>query len=249
MTWSFIGWVIIGLSAGLLFGLSFLIKDFDIYQIRWPAMISRLIASRASAIEQGKKRQVVLGHQLWSHTYPGLGLHTLSVLPDFLDPESVVDGGQSVSGGDGSLVVFARQMITGRYRDGFSLALQDASLESKLYGPTPLSFTAGFLPELGMDPQGSLALFGDYGPEAALWVEAARTRHGRVFAAAGSIDSQASLFMTVPDLLIGEEVYMLPGLLSPTSKNRAGWLTEDFVRIILILMIVFGAILKMVGVL
>lgn len=249
MTWSLVGWVVIGLTAGLLFIFSFLLRDWGSYQVRSSPLIKRFIASRVSAIEQGKRRQVVLGHQLWSQTYPGLGLHALAVLPTFLDPESVLDGSQYISGGDGALVVFARQLIKGRYQNGFSMALHDSGLRPRLHGPTPLSFTAGFLPELGTHPHGSLALFGDYGPEASLWIEAARTRGACVFAAAGSISSQAALYMNMRDLLIGEEVFMLPGLLEPTAMNRAGWLTEDIVRILLILFLIAAAILKMAGVL
>lgn len=249
MNWSLVGWVVIAISAILLTVMVLLFKKGISYPVRRNPAIEGLIASRISAIEMGQRRQVVLGHQLWSRVNPGLGLHSLAVLPTFLDPETGMDGGMTVSGGDGSLAVFARQIIKNRYRDGFLTALHDHGVRSALPGPTPLSFTAGFLPELHAHPHASLAVFGDYGAEAALWVDAVTSRGGYVFAAAGSLASQAALYASVRDLLIGEEVFLTPGLLAPDAINQAGWLTEDILRSLLILLLITAAILKMIGVL
>lgn len=244
-----VGWLFIGFAAILLLVFSLLLKDRKVYSARRRPEIDALITARSTALERGRKQHILLGHQLWSGAFPGLGLHSLLVLPSLLDPETGVDGGLMVDGGDGTLVVFAQQIVENRYDDGFSTTLHNKNVNTTLSGPMPLAFTAGFLSEISLQPQGSLILLGNYGPESLLWTEAAASDGAHVFAATGTIASQAALFSSVRDSLLGEEIFALPGALESTSTNRAGWLTEDILRIILMLSLTAAAILKIVGVL
>ena len=249
MTWTQIGWTIIALAAVLLAGFSLLFSRRYQYLARKNPAVTRLQDQRVIAVERGVGRQVVLGEGLWTHAYAGLGLHALMMLPGMVCPEDSVEGGQVISTGSGALVLFARQIVQGCYQDGFSPGLQDHILPISLPGPTPLSFTAGLLPDLSLQPPGSLAMFGSFGLSAPLWAEAAQIKGGHVFAAAGSITAQAALFLNVRDLLIGEEVFMLPGLIEPTAPNQAGWLTEDILRVSLMGLLIAAVILKMAGLL
>ena len=249
MNWSIVGWSVIGLSAILLTVFSILFKTKKPYQIRKLLPIESLKSSRVDAIEGGLQRTLVLGHDLFSRSYPGLGLSGLSNLPGFLDPETLVEGKMSIASSDGTLVLFARQIIENGYRDGFSRALTPTGVDTSLPGPTPFSFTAGWLSELGADPQQGLILTGKYGPEASLWSEVCISKNGFVFASAGTIASQATLYLHIKDLLLGENVFMLPGVLDPSAGKGAGWLAEDILRVLLILMLITGAILKLTGVL
>jgi len=214
------------------------------YRTRQLPAVKAFLDHRIRAIERGEKRQVVLGEQFWSRAYPALGLQALSVLPSLVSLDAAADDRQSVTAGSGELVLFARQIIRGSYQDGFSSGLCVA-----LPGPTPLSFLAGFLPELGYHPTGSLGLLGNYGQFGALLTERAVMRGAHTFAAAGSISAQAALFLNVRDLLIGEEVFMLPGLIDPTPSRLASLATEDILRVLLMALLVIAAILKMAGVL
>jgi hypothetical protein len=249
MTWTQIGWSIIALAAILLAGFNLLIRHRYQYRARINPAVNRFQDQRVIAFERGVGRQVVIGEGLWTHAYPGLGLHALFTLPGMISHEDRAEGGQVVSAGSGVLVLFARQIVEGCYQDGFSPGLQDRELPVSLPGPTPLSFTAGLLPDLSLQSPGSLAMFGSFGLSAPLWAEAAQIKGGHVFAAAGSITAQAALFLNVRDLLIGEEIFMLPGLMRPTAPNQAGWLTEDILRVSLMALLIVAAILKMAGLL
>lgn len=244
MTWAQVGWIIIALGVVLLVVLSLLIKNHHTYQVRKRASVRTLLDQRVTSIERGEGRQVVLGDRFWSRAYPALGLHALAVLPNLVSLEDFADGKQAVSAGSGELVLFARQIVQGRYKDGFS-----AGFNVTLLGPTPLSFLAGLLPEIGIQKPGLLAIFGNFGSTAPLWTEAAIMKGGHAFAAAGSISAQAALFLNMRDLLIGEEVFLLPGLIETTSQNQAAWITEDILRVSLIVIMVVAVVLKMVGVL
>ncbi len=244
-----LGWVFIGLAAILLVILTLIFNRGKGYAARHRPEFQTFINARSAAIERGQKQHIVLGHQLWSGAYPGLGLHPLLVLPTLLEPEILADGGLTIDGSDGSLVVLARQIIHHRYDDGFVTELHNSRVRATLPGPTPLSFTAGILPEMGRHPQGSLVLLGNYGPEALLWTESVFAEGGHVLAGAGTLASQAVLFLSVRDLLIGESVFFLPGALESRSANHAGWSTEDILRILLMVSLISGAILKIVGIL
>lgn len=248
MTWVQIGWTVIFLAVVLLVGFSLIFKTGRRYPVRQLPAVKALFDQRVIAIERGEGRQVVLGNRFWSRAYPGLGLHALSVLPSLVSTEVMVDGGQVVSAGTGELVLFARQIIQGVYRDGFSPALEPVINPVQLPGPTPLAFTAGLLTEINLHSPGSLALFGSFGLSAPLWAEAASIKGGNVFAAAGLISAQAALFLNVRDVLIGEEIFMLPGAMEPTAVNQAGWITEDILRVLLMVLMLAAAVMKMVGV-
>lgn len=245
MTWAQIGWTMIALGAVLLLGLRFLFgQGRHGYDVRNLSIVASLLDQRVSSIERGLGRQVILGDKFWSRSYPGLGLHALTVLNSLISPQAMADGLENVNAGAGGLVVFARQIVLGQYQDGFSM-----HLPVSLPGPTPLSFLAGVLPEINREPLGSLAIFGQFGSTAPLWTEGAALKGVDGFAAAGSLSAQAALFLSVRDVLMGEEVFMLPGLFDPTPQAQADWLTEDILRVMLMVLIVAAALLKMAGVL
>jgi hypothetical protein len=243
------GLILIGLTSTLLIVFTVIYKFRQGYQVRRDLGVEKMMHAHVASMESGKPHAVILGHQLLSRAYPGLGLHSLTVLPVFLDPETPVDGGLTILGSEGSLVTFARQIVQERYKGEFSLTLHQFIRNTTLPGPTPFSFTAAILPMLSAHPHRLLALFGNYGPEALLWVTEAQAGGGQVFSAAGSLASQASLFLQVRDVLIGETVFLLPGLIDPSPSDQAAWLTEDVLRTALIVFLIVAAILKMIGVL
>lgn len=249
MTPSLIGWILILISGLSLIVFTFWFKKRNGYRVRQITGIEALKNARVAAIEGGKPQHFILGSQLFSQAYPGLGLSSLTGFSSYLDKETGIDGGLKVSSSDGSLVVLARQIIHNRYQNGFYQGLQHPGARANLYGPSPLAFTAGLITEFAFKPPHAVSLFGNYGSESLLWAEAAASLGGYVFAAAGTVASQAALFIRVHDLLLGEEVFLVKGLLDPTPANRAAWLTEDFVRVILMVLLLVGAVLKMVGIL
>ncbi len=249
MNWSIVGWGVIGAAAVLLAAFSILFKNKRTYRIRNIPEFDSLETSRIDAIEGSLRRTLVLGHRLFSPGYPGLGLNSLSHVPGFLDPETLADGNLEIATSEGTLAVFARQIIENAYRDGYSKDLTPNAVRSSLLGPTPLTFTAGLLSNLSATPQQGLTLTGSFGAEASLWSEICLSKNGYVFGSAGTITSQAALFLNVKDLLIGENTFVLPGLIDPSPGKTAGWFTEDILKITIILALITGAILKLVGVL
>lgn len=249
MTLRTVGWLVIGLSAGLLGFFTLFFRRERQYPIRKLEMARFFSKSQEASIERGSPRQVVLGNHLWSQLYPGLGLHAISVLPVFLTPEASGDGQLSVRTADGTLAVMARQVAEKTYRDGYSLFLGQHHVRINLPGLTPLTFTAGFLSGIGSQTPGTLTLIGNYGAESLLWADAVQGREGIVMAAAGTLAAQAALYNYVHHIFIGESVFMLPELMASSRNRQASLLTEDILRMLLITSLIFGAILKAMGVL
>jgi len=249
MTLRMVGWVVIGLAAGLLGFLTIFLKRGRHYPIRTHQIARLFSSSQEASIERGLPRQIVLGHQLWSYSYPGLGLWAIGALPVFLTPEASADGLLSVLTADGALAIMARQVAEQTYHDGYSPFLSQTCAQIRLPGLTPLAFTAGFLSGITRQPYGTLSLLGAYGPESLLWVDAVQRRDGMAMAAAGTLAGQAALYAYVQNILIGESIFMLPNLIKPGYSSQASLLTEDILRIILIASLIIGTMLKVLGVL
>ena len=248
MNWSTVGWIVIGLAAILLLVFSWLVNPKE-YSLRQQPFVKYLRRSRAATVEQGRRQQIVLGHTLWSRTYPGLGLSSLAGVSALLDPENVADGKTTVSATAGTLAVFANQIIQGRYQDGFSEDLLSSKIHTTVYGPTTFSFTSGLMSDLKMRPYGTLILLGDFGAESAISVNNIHDQQGDAFAAAGTISAQAVLFPNVKEILLGEEVYLASSLIAPNRGQEASVVVEDLLRTALILALIVGAVLKALGVL
>ena len=245
MTWNDIGWAIVGLGAVLLAVFKLILNNDHKHPLRGKTAIKALRKAQVRALEQGKKRQVIIGEHLWSRAYPGLGLHALSTLPEVVSLESLMEGKQAISAG-GDLAVLARQVIQGHYQNGYSYGLLHSPVG--VLGVGSFSFAAGLLPELLKDSPGSMTILGDHGFEAGLLANAVQTKGGHVFSATGSLTAQAALYLTVRDLLIGEEIFLLPGLIKPTPGSQAGWTVEDILRIVLIVLLILISILKASGI-
>lgn len=249
MTWSFIGWILIGLSAVLLIGLSFFFKNRGGYTVREVPGIQQLLSARATALEKGNKLHLGLGQRMWSGLYPGSGLYSLSILPKYLDREIRNSGAMRVSSGDGVLTVLARQIIQNQYDDGYSFLLDQNPVKSDLPGPTPASSTTGLLNLLSFEKVSSLTLVGNYGLESVLFSEALHTNGGAFFSAVGNLTSQAALYPSIKDLLIGENIFLLPVAFSGKDGTQPAWITEDILRIVVMILMVAAVVLKLVGLL
>ena len=126
--------------------------------------------------------------------------------------------------------------------------LSKPGVNTILPGPTKFSYLAGLLSEIGLEQYGSVALLGNYGPEAVIWAEAVQSKGGYVFAGAGSLTAQAALFSNTEDLMIGESLYGASGLLNTAMPELTGLMVEDIIRFLLILSLLAGVIMKLVGV-
>jgi hypothetical protein len=241
-----IGLTIIIIPLLLLILLGVIFRRYSTYAVRSFPALKALIRHRTSSVERGAYRHLVSGFGLSDGSDLGLGLHALHALPLFIQPEDIADGLQKIESSDGSLLLLTQQLLNGHYSKGYYQRLNLVS-NALIPGVTPLSFTAGLLTELNQHRAGSLAIIGDYGVSSVLWAACTQDHQGHTFAAAGSLVAQAALFLSVRDLLIGEEIYAAKPVLNPTPFNLASLQTEDVLRVILIFVLILASLLKLFG--
>lgn len=104
-------------------------------------------------------------------------------------------------------------------------------------GGRSLAFAAALTAALGDDQVATNLLVGSFGAELALVTEAALRRDQSVIAASDQLEGQAVAFVTSDPPLIGEEIFAAAGYLGGSPAQIAGIVTQDVLRLLLILAI------------
>jgi len=92
-------------------------------------------------------------------------------------------------------------------------------------------------------------LIGDFGPEAALIVDAAERQNALTLGAASDPAAQSVLFATASDPLVGEELFAAPAYVGREPSHQASLQVEDVIRWILIISLLAASGLKLLGIL
>lgn len=246
MNWQIAGWLFILLSALLLLSFRWVIR-IKRYSLRELPFSQKLARARTAAIEQGRHQDIFLGNKLWHHRLPGLAFSGLTVLQSLLDPDHLASGHLTISASSAILAVFARQITSSAYKEGFSAQLLKQPIDVTAYGLTPVSYAVGFMAARRQPPAGTLLLLGDYDEESGLLVAAMDAKRGQLFAAAGSFSALSVMYPLAENLLIGEEAYLLPAFLDRQPKASSLLLVEDILRGLVIALLIVGAALKVAG--
>ncbi len=129
---------------------------------------------------------------------------------------------------------------------GFASERVDAR-RGRLTGVTPMSYAAGALSALHYEQTSMMVAGGMLGAELQLILDTAEDESVKILAAPDSPVGQAVAFASPVDMLIGEEIFALPGYLNAGSMYSASLLAEDSLRWLLIVFILLGAALRSIG--
>jgi hypothetical protein len=121
--------------------------------------------------------------------------------------------------------------------------------QARLVGLTPFSYAAGVMSTLSDENISSNILIGNFGPEVGLLTEAATSQNTTVFAASDNLTAQAVLFASSTDMLIGEELFASGAYAQAGTFHSASLIVQDVLRWLIILALLFGAVLKLAGLL
>ena len=114
-------------------------------------------------------------------------------------------------------------------------------------GPRSLAFAAALTALMGDNRVHTNVLAGSFGPELALVMDAAYRRDQRVVAGSNQLEGQAVAYALADEPLIGEEIFMAGAYLDEGRSFRAVIMTQDFLRWILILVIIGLALFTALG--
>ena len=158
------------------------------------------------SVEDGTRRFVSLGRASLLTLRGAAPLAGLSLLRHIAERTSLSDRPPVAVGGEASLALLAQDTLQAGYQSmGAGDLYQPVS--GRLSGMTPFSAAAGAMPIIHDENVSASILVGDFGVEAALLADVAERQNAFLLGASTDIASQAALFASAEELLIGEELF------------------------------------------
>ena len=90
-------------------------------------------------------------------------------------------------------------------------------------------------------------MLGSFGSEVALLTEAAERSNSLIIGSSENLSAQAILSASAQEPLIGEELFVAGAYLQTSKFHLASLITQDILRWALIILLLLGALLKLVG--
>ena len=242
-----IGLVLLIIAAVALIALT-LIKRKSPPAFREIVSLARLRRSAGMAVEEGTRLHVSLGSGPLVGQHGASGLAGLALLRQVSEQASISDRPPLSSTGDATLAILSQDTLNSAYKASGAEELYQPS-NGRLTGLTPFSYAAGTMPLVRTEQISTNVLIGDFGPEAALIVDAAERENALTLGAASDPTAQAVLFATASDPLVGEELFAASAYTGREASHRASLQVQDALRWILILSLLAAAGLKLAGIL
>lgn len=242
------GLVVILVTAGTMIAYQIRIAKNGSPEFRTIPAFIRLKQAIGLAVENGTRIHISLGKSSLTEATNPSALAGLATLEQIGHYASVSDEPPVATSGDGGVALLSQDTMKKVYR---SVNASDMYDSSRVYmpGATPMSYIAGTLPVITDEGVSTHVMIGNFGPEAALLTEAANGEGAFNLAASDSLPAQAALFASAEEPLIGEELFAAPAMLEPGAAHSASLKTQDWLRWGVIIVMLGGAILKLVGIL
>ncbi len=240
-----IGLGLVGLSTILLLVLS-MIKRKSPPRLRAIPALTRLYRAVGLSVEDGTRLFVSLGRASLLTPRSGAPLAGLGMLRHLAERTSLSDRPPIAVAGESSLALLAQDTLEAGYQAaGAGEFYQPTS--GRLTGMTPFSAAAGALPILRDESVSAGVLVGHFGMEVALLTDAAERENMFLLGASDDLSSQAALYASAQETLIGEELFATSAYLGAPASHAASLMVQDILRWLIILVLLAGAGLKLAG--
>jgi hypothetical protein len=245
---NFLGLLFILLSLGLILFYLFSNRTREKINLRGIQAFSHFRREVDLAVEAGKRLHISLGRGGINDLQGGSTFIGLTILDRCARDASNSDRPPVTTSGDGLVTILSQDTLQSTYR---SLATEQRydPTNARLTGLTPLAFAAGTLPAIQDEHISANILAGHFGAEIALLTEAGERSRSLTVAGSDSIPAQAVLYATTDEPLLGEELYAAGAYLGASAAHTASLGMQDIMRWVLVVVIVIGAILKLLGIL
>lgn len=206
-----------------------------------------LEAAIERAVEAGERVHVSLGtgSVIGPESAPAMaGLTVLSkvaaatVMSDKPVVATTADGAMAILAQDTLRTAHARARASDRYEP----------TSGRMLGATPYSYAAGVPAVLGTEGVSVHILNGSFGPEGALAADFGERRNAFVVGGSDDVHAQALLHATADHPLVGEEVFAGGAYLKAGAFHAASLRAQDVVRVLVILAILVGTVLRTLGI-
>ncbi len=208
--------------------------------------INRLKRAIGMAVEDGSRLHVSLGSAQLTDPANTSALIGLSTLHRIGQLTSTSDLPPIATSGSGSLLVLSQDTLKKISIETNTQAFYNPN-HASMPGATPFAYAAGTMRAIDNSGVNGNILVGNFGTEAGLLCETLEKAKVAI-TGSGSITAQAIFYAATQDTLIGEELYALPAYLSANPAHQASLRVEDVVRIALGIVLIAGALLKVIGI-
>ena len=241
------------LAIGLLAAFAVLLVVRTATELRWPTNLRVLPAfdelRRAieRAVESGQRVHLSLGTGTLIGSDSGPALAGLSAMSQMAELTLDSDRPVVASSGDGAIAAASQDALRGTLgRLGSGERYHWTS--ARMLAPTPFSYVAALPGMLDSERVSVHVLLGHFGNEGALAADMGARSRAFVLAGSDAVPTQALFFATADQPLIGEETFAAGAYLGAGGMQRASLRVQDLLRLVLIVAIVVGTILRTLGV-
>lgn len=245
----FLGFLAFGvtfLTAGLMFGIAML-------RAKKPAPVRNIPAydhlhkAVGRLVEDGTRLHVSLGRGGLVTAQSASALAGLTLLRRLAAMTSAGDKPPIATSGEAALALLSQDTLQGAASQ-YNRLTHDPSA-GRLTGLTPFSYAAGVIGSIRDENVSASILMGNFGIEAALLADAAERANTFTLAGSDNLVAQAVLYATSEQPLLGEEVFAAGAYATPDPVHAASLSTQDILRWFIIIAMLFGALLKLTGIL
>lgn len=195
------------------------------------------------AVEAGERVHISLGTGSVIGSDSAPALVGLAVLSRVARATSMSDRPVVATAGDGAMAILAQDTLRTAYREVNRAERYDPT-SGRLLGSTPFSYVAGLPLVLALEDVSVHMLNGSFGVEGALAADLGQRTAYFVIAGTDDIQTQALLYATAENPLIGEEVFASGAYLNVGNMHRASLQAQDWIRYGLIAVILLGVIVQ-----
>ena len=208
---------------------------------------TRLRHAIGLTVEDGTRVHVSLGRGEMQKPQGAASLAGLGLLRYLAERTAMSDRPSVVTSGDGALAILTRDTLQAAYKAAAAENLYNAA-NGRLAGMTPFSYAAGCLPTIHDEEASANVFLGNFGGEVALLTDASERANTFSVGAADAPATQALLYASVEDPLIGEELFAAGAYAGANSAHKASLQVQDVLRWLVILIILGGSVLKLIGI-
>ncbi len=231
---------------GLVLGFALLARRRQVSSLREIPAFSRLAGAVRLAVEDGTRVHFSLGRGDIIGTQSAAAFVGLSMLRRIARLTSVSDSPPIASSGDGALALLSQDTLQSAYQ-ALGVASQYDPSAARLTGLTPFSYAAGTMPLIADEQASSNVMAGSFGNEVALITDASEAQGSFSLGGTDDVSAQAILYATAQEPLIGEELFAGGAYLEAGPLHEASLHAQDILRLLIVLTLVGGSLLKLLG--
>jgi hypothetical protein len=238
------GFILVLISAGLMLALSVRQRKTPPVFREIPAY-THLRQAIGRVVEDGSRLHVSLGRAALTTPQSASALAGLILLRRLADLTSASDKPPVATSGDATLVILSQDTLqAASHAAGQSVYDPTAA---RLTGLTPFSYAAGALPAIHDENVSANILLGNFGLEAGLLTDASAREEAFTLAASDNLPAQAIMYAGGQEPLIGEELFAAGAYVDTGRMHTTSLVLQDILRWLIIIIILGGAVLKLVG--